>query len=189
MVIAHTTPSSCDKQDSFPSFGRNAACRFLFQKKTAGSYSFLVLTTSSLIWLYVALHSTVDLRVERTYTTGYKVSYYVKKPLTFFTVFWSTLMNAELRQFYQMSFIGILGWLDLMFERWFYNFSILVCVWMGILSIQRKKIKADWPVRAWLLGFSITSVLLVFFLPLATWIKHPALTVSGVQGRYFLVPF
>jgi hypothetical protein len=90
---------------------------FFFRKRLLDLILFLVLTTLSLIWLYVALHSTVDLRVERTYTTGYKVSYYVKKPLTFFTVFWSTLMNAELRQFYQMSFIGILGWLDVMFER------------------------------------------------------------------------
>jgi uncharacterized membrane protein len=162
---------------------------FFFRRRVLDLLLFLVLATLSLIWLYVALHSTVDLRLERAYTTSHIISYYVKKPLTFVTVIWSTLMNAELRQFYQMSFIGILGWLDLMFERWFYNFSILVCAWMGILSIQWKKIKADWAVRAWLLGFSVTSILLVFFLLLATWTDHPAVTVSGVQGRYFLVSF
>jgi uncharacterized membrane protein len=98
-------------------------------------------------------------------------------------------MDFEIRKFYQKSFIGILGWLDLELEKWFYNFSILVCAWMAVLSIQWKKIKTDWPVRAWLLGFSVTSILLVFFLLLATWTKHPAVTVSGVQGRYFLVSF
>jgi uncharacterized membrane protein len=162
---------------------------FFFRRRPLDLLLFIVLTTLSLIWLYVALHSTVDLRIERAYTTSYIISYYVKNPLAFFTVIWSTLMNAEVRQFYQMSFIGILGWLDLTLEGRFYNFAILVCAWMGILSIQWKRIKADWPVRVWLLSFFVTSILLIFFMLLVTWTNHPAVIVSGVQGRYFLVSF
>jgi uncharacterized membrane protein len=162
---------------------------FFFRRRLLDLLLFLLLATASLIWLYVALQSTVDLRIERAHTTSYIISYYLKNPPALLTVIWSTLMDFEIRQFYQKSFIGILGWLDLELEKWFYNFSILVCAWMAVLSIQWKKIKTDWPVRAWLLGFSVTSTLLVFFLLLATWTKHPAVTVSGVQGRYFLVSF
>jgi len=165
---------------------------FFFRKKRTDLLIFPALAILSVIWLYVALHYTADLRdirPEKTYTVSHIILYYLKNPLAFFTVIWSTVMDPEIRKFYQMSFIGILGWLDLPFERWLYNLSILFCVTMGILSIQWKNIKSDWPARACLLGFSAISMLMIFFLLLVTWSVHPAVTISGVQGRYFLAPF
>ena len=165
---------------------------FFFRKKKIDFFLFLAVTIITLVWLYVALHYTVDLRdikPEKKYTVIHIISHYLSEPSAFFAVIWSTLVNSEIRQFYQMSFIGVLGWLDVPLERWFYNLSILLCIFLGILSIQWNNIKSDWPARACLLGFSVISTLMVFFLLLVSWTPHPAVTISGVQGRYFLMPF
>lgn len=171
---------------------------FMLRKKRLDLILFLGITFFSLAWSYIALQNTVDLRdmrPDRTYSTGHIIFYYLKDPLAFFHVLWSTLMDPNTRDFYQRTFIGAIGWmdpnlnkLDFVFGKWFYNFSILFCIAMAIVSIQWKNLRSDWVPRACLLLFSVTSTLMVFFLLLATWTAHPATIITGVQGRYFLVP-
>lgn len=162
---------------------------FIARRKTMDLVLFAVLTILSLAWLYIAMRYTIDLRVTRTHTTGYMIGYYLARPGAFFKLIWASLMDTELRLYYQETFVGVLGWLDLKFQSWFYQLSILFCVLMGALSVHWKTIRRDWQVRGWLLGFAALSSLLVFFLLLVTWTPHPATVVLGVQGRYFLIPF
>lgn len=171
---------------------------FLVRKKRLDLILFLCITLFSLAWSFLALQNTVDLRdmrPDRSYSTGQIIFHYLKDPLAFFHVLWSTLMDPNTRDFYQKTFIGAIGWmdpnlnkLDFVFGTWFYNFSILFCIAMAALSIQWKNFRLDWIPRASLLLFSVISTLMVFFLLLATWTAHPATIITGVQGRYFLVP-
>lgn len=165
---------------------------FFLRKKKTDLFLFFAVTLFTVIWLYIALHHTVDLREGRpgkNYTVIYIISHYLSNPGAFFSVIWSTLTDPEIQRFYQVSFIGVLGWLEVSLQRWFYNLSILLCICMGILSLRWNNIKSDWPARACLLIFSTISTMTVFFLLLVSWTAHPAVIINGVQGRYFLMPF
>lgn len=162
---------------------------FIARRKTMDLVTFAVLSILSLAWLYIAVRYTIDLRVTRAHTTGYLIAYYLARPGAFFSLIWASLTDSELRLYYQQTFVGVLGWLDLKFQSWFYQLSILFCVLMAALSVHWKTIRQDWQVRGWLLGFAALAALLVFFLLLVTWTPHPATVVQGVQGRYFLIPF
>ena len=162
---------------------------FLVRRSRLHLLFFAVLSVLSLAWLYVAMRYTIDLRVTRAHTTGYLIGYYLARPGAFLSLIRATLMDGELRLYYQQTFVGILGWLDVRFQAWFYQLSILFCVLMAVLSVQWRTLRQDWQARGCLLGFAALSSLLVFFLLLVTWTVHPATLILGVQGRYFLVPF
>jgi uncharacterized membrane protein len=161
---------------------------YVFRKRALDLALCAALTLAALAWLFIAMRYTIDLRVARSATLGQIVGYYLGHPLAFPSVLWATLMDSEIRQSYQQTFVGKLGWLDLQFHDWFYNLSLLFCAAMGALSVQWSTLRQDWRVRAFLLACAGISLLLVFFLLLVTWSKHPAAVIEGVQGRYFLVP-
>ena len=161
---------------------------YFFRKRALDLALCAGLTVAAMAWLFIAMRYTVDLRVARIASLSEIVGYYISRPLAFPSVLWATLMDSETRQSYQQTFIGILGWLDLQFQNWFYNLSLLFCAAMAALSVQWSTLRQDWPVRICLLGCAGASLMLVFFLLLVTWSKHPAALIQGVQGRYFLVP-
>jgi uncharacterized membrane protein len=150
---------------------------YFFRKRALDLALCAGLTVAALAW-----------RVARSSSLGEIVGYYLGRPLAFPSVLWATLMDSETRQMYQQTFIGKLGWLDLQFQDWFYNLSLLFCAAMAALSVQWSTLRQDWRVRICLVACAAASLLLVFFLLLVTWSKHPAALIEGVQGRYFLVP-
>lgn len=161
---------------------------YFFRKRRLDLALFAGLSVAALAWLFIAMRYTIDLRVARSASLAEVVGYYLRNPLAFPSVLWATLTDSETRQFYQQTFIGKLGWLDLQFQDWFYNLSMLFCAAMAALSVQWSTWRQDWRARACLLAGAGISLLMVFFLLLVTWSKHPAALIEGVQGRYFLVP-
>lgn len=161
---------------------------YFFRRRALDLALCAALTVAALAWLFIAMRYTIDLRVARSHALGEIVAYYLGRPLAFPSVLWATLMDSETRQFYQQTFVGKLGWLDLQFQGWFYKLSLLFCAAMAALSVQWSTLRQDWRARICLLACAGASLLLVFFLLLVTWSKHPAALIEGVQGRYFLVP-
>jgi uncharacterized membrane protein len=164
------------------------AATFFYTKNKRSLFSFLAASAFVFGWTLFALKTTVDFRVTIGESTSNILLFYLHDPIRFFLVVGQTLANGDLREFYYKSFLGILGWLDVAFpDRHYTYFSILIAL-IALLSACFWRIKNDWPQRLLLVAVSTISVLFIFFALLVTWSPHPAMEISGVQGRYFLVP-
>jgi uncharacterized membrane protein len=143
----------------------------------------------SIAWIAFALASTVDLRVQRGYSTEQILLHYAADPLAFLRVIGASLAEPELGgPFYLNSFIGVLGWLDTMLPLPAYP-----ALWTGLgLCAIASALAADpRQMRLARLSMALAALgcaLLVFLALLVTWTAHPAATIAGVQGRYFVVP-
>jgi uncharacterized membrane protein len=137
-------------------------------------------------WTLFALLTTSDLRIVRHLTTTQLLFFYVADPLAFFRVVWATLVDQF--EFFQLSFIGLLGWLDTRLPT--NDYPLL---WQGLglcalTSVSVAALREDWRARLLLLVLALASMALIFLALLVTWTPHPATMVLGVQGRYFVVP-
>lgn len=142
----------------------------------------------SLGWIGYALLNTVDLRVTRTHGTGELLRYYAMRPGSFVQVIENSLADPALSRFYADSFIGILGWLDTRLPAFAYPL-----LWAGLAVCAAATLAAASPreqlaARLLVLAAAAASAMMVFLALLVTWTVHPAVTVAGVQGRYFVVP-
>lgn len=139
-------------------------------------------------WTLYAMQASNDQRVVRLVSSSDLLLHYLGNPAEFFQITVNTLANPELVRFYQQSFIGILGWLSTPLPSYWYPL-----LWIGIglcavLSIINFEVRIDYRTRVLLLVTSIASVLLTFLALLTSWTPHPAQVVSGIQGRYFMIP-
>jgi len=137
-------------------------------------------------WTLLALLSTSDLRIDRHLTTTELLLHYAANPYSFVTVVFATVVDQF--NFFQLSFIGFLGWLDTRLPAHFYP-----TLWTGLglcalISASGSTLREDWHARSLLVGIALASVALIFLAMLVTWTPHPAVVVQGVQGRYFVVP-
>ncbi len=140
----------------------------------------------AIAWTLFALMTTSDLRIVRHLTTTQLLLFYAADPLAFFRVVWATLVDQF--EFFKLSFIGLLGWLDTRLPLAYYPI-----LWQGLglcalASVSLASLREDWRARLLLLLLALASVALIFLALLVTWTPHPATMVLGVQGRYFVVP-
>jgi uncharacterized membrane protein len=144
-------------------------------------------------WTLLALKTTVDLRITMRVPLGEStsniVAFYLLNPSQFFHVVGQTLANHNSRKFYWQSFFGILGWhVDTHFQDFYYTQLTWILSIIALLTISFTHIRIEWPQRLLLLFVAVISVLFVFFALLVAWTRHPAQLISGIQGRYFLIP-
>ena len=142
----------------------------------------------SMAWVAYALAHTVDLRVQREHSTGQLLLHYAADPAAFLRVVAASLTDARLASEYTHSFIGVLGWLDTWLPLPSYP-----ALWTGlglsaVASALAARLREGWIMRVLLAGAAVGCGLLVFLALLVTWNPHPAATIEGVQGRYFVVP-
>lgn len=145
-------------------------------------------TIAALAWTVFALQTTADPRIAREHTTQHLLAHYLLDPIDFLQIVFASLANTELSTFYERSFIGILGWLDTPLESYFYPL-----LWSGLLicaaaSVPWSAGRRDGMTRVVLALAAVISVAMIFLALLVTWSPHPATTVVGVQGRYFMIP-
>ena len=157
--------------------------------KSKYEYAFAVLITCVAIgWILYALNTTVDNRVAIGASTKEIIVYYLQQPLSFLMVLFETLSSKQLLGFYAISFVGILGWLDTNIGLHYIAIILIVLLAVFIASMSINALKAEAARRSILVVTAVISFLLTFFLLLITWTEHPALVVSGVQGRYLWGP-
>lgn len=158
---------------------------------TPNTRTLIWLIASSLfiaLWTALAMKTTVDLRVLVSAPTSTILGHYLQHPLEFLNLVGATLAHPHLGPLYVRSFMGVLGWLDTPFSPPVYTAlgyglalaAALSCSWQGITR--------TWPQRVLLVAMAVASVLLIFLALLITWTPHPAQTIQGIQGRYFLIP-
>ena len=146
------------------------------------------ITFAALGWVLFALQTTNDPRVVRDHTTTQLLMQYAADPAAFFRIVWASVTDNVNFTFYNRSFIGILGWLDTHLAGYFYP-----TLWSGLAlcalaSVSISTLQKDWGTRLLLVGLCVASTGLVFLAMVVTWTPHPATMITGVQGRYFVVP-
>ena len=161
---------------------------YAYTKHKSSLYAGGLVTLLVLAWLAVAIKTTVDTRVITGLPTASLVTYYLGHPTALARVLATTLSNTELQQFYQRSFIGMLGWLDAPFAASTYTTCWLLLLLVLPFSVTPGAIRQQPMASGFLLLVALGAVFLVFFALLITWNVHPAQVIQGVQGRYFFVP-
>jgi len=140
-------------------------------------------------WIMVAMSTVTNTVAIGTQSVGSTALWYAVRPLEFGRLVLVTLFGLDGKLgYYVESFFGLLGWLDAPFSPHVLRPVIILFCALVFLSLCRRSkenphIKFE---RAALALSSAGTVLLVFFLMLVTWSKHPAEIIEGVQGRYFI---
>ncbi|MEC5385590.1 DUF2142 domain-containing protein [Uliginosibacterium sp. H3] len=164
------------------------AASFFYTTKKRSLFLFVVSCFFILAWVSIAVKTTVDLRAVLGEPPSNIIAFYTKQPFQFLKVFWQTITDLNLVDNYYTQFLGILGWLDTPFERPMYTVMGSVVLAIASLTFSWRGIKNEWPHRLLLIFISALSIFLIFLALLVTWSPHPASKISGVQGRYFLIP-
>ncbi|MES2609798.1 MAG: DUF2142 domain-containing protein [Pseudomonadota bacterium] len=152
--------------------------------------AFVLLCAASLGWTLFVLLTTVETRIERTHTTLQIVQIYLSDPLYFLGLVGSTLAHPDKGPFLAHSFVGILGWLDTVIPKpamrgiW----AVLVALALLATAYAGREERQYTLLRAVLTACAVTSTLLAFFAIAVTWNDYPVQAISGVQGRYFIMP-
>lgn len=142
----------------------------------------------SLAWTVSAVTGTVDRRLAREVGSTELIAHYLQAPGEFLGVLSRTLADPALREFYLQSFLGNLGWLDTPLPAPAYPALLAGLALLALVSLRPLRGGRDLAFRLLLAVLAAASALLVFAALLVSWTPHPAQTIAGVQGRYFLVP-
>lgn len=151
---------------------------------------FVLLCAASLGWTLFVLLTTMDARIERTHTTLQIVQIYLEDPLYFLGLVGSTLADKDKGYMLIYSFVGVLGWLDTLIPKpamqgiW----AVLAALALLATVYAGREERQYTPLRAVLAICAVSSTLLAFFAIAVTWNGYPVPVISGVQGRYFIMP-
>ncbi|MBU0827404.1 MAG: DUF2142 domain-containing protein [Gammaproteobacteria bacterium] len=152
-----------------------------------------LLVLLSVIWLIFGLATTMDDRVTRALSSSQIALAYIGNPNELVSLIWRTVTDSERFKLYATSFVGVLGWMDMPIP---YKGFLLILVGLFALGCAAA---AQWWWRQQYMAFSYSDRALVIFVGVAcvfcgfaaiavTWNDYPADFISGLQGRYFIVP-
>lgn len=152
--------------------------------------AFVVLCAASLGWTLFVLLTTMETRIERSHSTLQILQIYLDDPLYFLGLVGSTLAHRDKGPFLAYSFVGILGWLDTSIPKSAMRAIWVVLVGAALLAAAqaRREERQHTALRALLMACAVASTLLAFFAIAVTWNDYPVAVISGVQGRYFIIP-
>ena len=139
-------------------------------------------------WIVFGVSTTYDSRVVREHTTSTVLFNYLSRPIEFFELVQRTVSDSEIRKFYRHSYFGILGWLDTPISRVAVRIFSAFTVIASVILIVTTPWRNNWKKRALLLLIGITSTILIFFALAVSWSNYPTDKITGIQGRYFLIP-
>lgn len=142
-----------------------------------------------LVWLGSAVMATVDTRISGTLGAVATLQAYWHNPQALWNILANTLTSSALLNFYVISFIGMLGWLDIRLSDTTYYMLATGLLIVALCTAQYPCRDGKQRYGRLSLGvMSLSAVVLIFLALLLTWTPFPSDLIQGVQGRYFLMP-
>lgn len=105
------------------------------------------------------------------------------QPWMFLVITFNSLLESWKGLF--VSFIGVLGFLDIWLPNWIYFTYPFVLIAAALFDANQKK-SLKWLDRSWIILICIVSLLLIELSIYLTWTKPGNPIVVGVHGRYFI---
>lgn len=158
---------------------------FFYRKSKSYLASGAIVIALSLAWVLYTLMSVRGVP-PRGVSTQEIIQYYVTGPGSFIKLLFATLTNTETLKGYWSMFVGVLGWLDVALGSEVYiGFAVLLSALalVCIGSRRRAVVQSGGPPFAFLV---VSCTVLMFFLFLVTYNSHPASSIDGIEGRYFI---
>lgn len=145
----------------------------------------LAMVALNLWWAAVAAKTTVHGAIVLEQPVREIVIYYMTHLAALWDVLYATTTQIP---GWGAGFIGVLGWLDTPFSIPVYILLVAGYVCIVYLSAFNGLFKKDLAIPLLLIVASGASVCITLAALLITFTPHPATMITGVQGRYFLIP-
>jgi hypothetical protein len=112
-----------------------------------------------------------------------QLSLILAKPWDYAIVLWHTIVKEA--PAYNVSFTGVLGWLDTWLPQWVY--STYPPALAGVALLDKDNGRAmEWPKRVLIVALCMVSFILIEISQYLIWTKPGAPIIEGVQGRYLI---
>jgi uncharacterized membrane protein len=140
-------------------------------------------------WTLYGIATTADARLVRNHATIEILAIYLQDPLGFARLVLDTLLDSDTGYFYAYSFVGMMGWLDAAVTK-----DAMKAIWCALalalaMTIwSTRYLRRDAAARGLLLIVGLASSAMVFLALAISWNDYPVAIISGIQGRYFIVP-
>jgi len=134
----------------------------------------------SISWVLLANNWHIETR--SVASSSKQIGFILENPIRYFQIIYISLIGYRRELLEQL--IGRLGWLDVTLPSWFKYFYLFILLFLS--GITQLKFKL-WQ-RILLLGVSSTLTFIIITLIYLTWSGVGAVSLEGLQGRYFFVP-
>ncbi|ELY2861675.1 DUF2142 domain-containing protein [Cronobacter sakazakii] len=143
----------------------------------------------SLAWIGLTVLTTKDGGVNHPgISQGQVLSHYITHPVDVIVIIYNTISDYERVSSYFVSFVGRLGWLDILLPFYVYVSAAVALVALIAMSFSYSKLKDNLVLFSSTLIASFGSVVLIFCALLVQYSSFPTQTIIGIQGRYFVIP-
>ena len=133
-------------------------------------------------WSILAKHLTSVAADSGASVFSDQVNYILSDPVQYIGIMLRTLTEMN----YEISFYGVLGWLDTYFPSAFYLIGLAMLVVTVILDEQYNEARISNKTRIWSFMFGLGSIFLIFLALYTLWSPLKSNLIYGVQGRYFI---
>lgn len=185
-AVSVTLVASC-RQHALPMLGL-IFLSAIYTRRRASLIAGMIASLFTVSWTVLSLKITVFKLPLPTTSSSERALYYSLHPWSFFKILFHTLGQHSIQVEYVTTFLGRLGWLDTPLPGHAYALLTGCLVLLAVLSFPFTTLRTNWQARLSLICAALVSVLLIFFALLITWTDENPTLISGVQGRYFLIP-
>lgn len=139
-------------------------------------------------WYLPAFAHNVDTRVADIVDPRANAARYLADPFAFVEIVARTLRDPGRVAFYEQSFLGQLGWLDVVFTPTVYTWLRVLLVVALVASVVLAGDRRTWVARGLLVGTAAFACVTILGSVAITWTPAAAPLIEGAQGRYLIIP-
>lgn len=139
-------------------------------------------------WYLPAFAHVVDMRVADTVDPRANAAAYLADPFAFVELVARTLRDPGRVAFYEESFLGRIGWLDVVLTPTVYTWLRIVLVVALVASVVLAGDRRAWVARGMLAGTAALAVLAILGSLAISWTPAGSPLIEGAQGRYLITP-
>ncbi len=188
-LIATIVVLACCRANLLPMLLLPLACALESEKGRSWKVAVAIMATVvAMAWTLYAIKSTVYPPGPRDVDHGARLMEFILHPTLFVKSLWITIADISRTGFYVQSFIGILGWLDTYLPSFAYRALAILLAVLAVCSFTSPVNRVERRARLLLTFCAVSAIVLTFLALLVQWVPPGTQVITGIQGRYFIVP-